>query len=235
MNKTLVMVLLCATLGGVARAAPAPIEDSLAQRLAACTDCHGQAGRAAPDGYHPRLAGKPAGYLLNQLHHFRDGRRRYGPMVALVDPLPDAYLREIAAHFAALDLPHAAPPPPQVPAAVLARGRTLALQGDAARGLPACSACHGQALTGRLPATPGLLGLPRDYLVGQLGAWVSGQRRAHAPDCMADLARRMAGADLVAVTAWLASQPVPAGGQPAAAPAPGETLPLRCGSAVRPP
>ena len=60
MNKTLVMVLLCATLGGVARAAPAPIEDSLAQRLAACTVCHGQAGRAAPDGYHPRLAGNPA-------------------------------------------------------------------------------------------------------------------------------------------------------------------------------
>ncbi|MDO9074289.1 MAG: cytochrome C [Rubrivivax sp.] len=225
---------MCATLSGIAGAAPAPIEDSLAQRLAACTVCHGKEGRAAPDGYHPRIAGKPAGYLLNQLQNFRDGRRRYGPMVTLVDPLPDAYLREIAAHFAALDLPYAAPPAPQAPAAVLARGRTLALQGDAARGLPACTACHGEALTGRLPATPGLLGLPRDYLSGQLGAWLSGQRRAHAPDCMAEVLRRLPVEDLDGVVVWLASQPVPAGGKPGTAPGPGEVLPLRCGSGLAP-
>jgi len=228
--RALVLALLCATAG----AAPAPIEDSLAARLAACTVCHGKEGRAAPDGYHPRIAGKPAGYLLNQLQNFRDGRRRYGPMVTLVGPLPDVYLREIAAHFAALDLPYAAPPAPQASAAVLARGRRLALQGDAARGLPACAACHGEALTGRLPATPGLLGLPRDYLSGQLGAWLSGQRRAHAPDCMAEVLRRLPVADLDAVVVWLASQPVPAGGKAAAAPAPGEALPLHCGSGAAP-
>ncbi len=228
------VLALCAVAGGTAKAAPAAIEDSLAQRLAACTVCHGKEGRAAPDGYHPRIAGKPAGYLLNQLQNFRDGRRHYGPMVTLVDALPEAYLREIAAHFASLNLPYAAPPPSQAPAAVLALGRVLALRGDAARGLPACSACHGEALTGRLPATPGLLGLPRDYLSGQLGAWLSGQRRAHAPDCMAEVLRRLPVEDLDAVVAWLASQPVPAGGKPAAAPAPGEALPLRCGSAVAP-
>ncbi len=153
-------------------------------------------------------------------------------MVALVDGLPDAYLQEIAAHFAALDLPHAAPPAADAPAAVLARGRQLALQGDAARGLPACAACHGEALTGRLPATPGLLGLPRDYLTGQLGAWVSGQRRAQPPDCMAEIAKRLAGSDLSAVSAWLASQPVPVGARPV--PAAARALPLSCGSAKAP-
>ncbi|MDP2004516.1 MAG: cytochrome C, partial [Rubrivivax sp.] len=201
-----------------ATARPAPIEDSLAARLAACTVCHGKEGRAAPDGYHPRIAGKPAVYLLNQLLNFRDGRRAYGPMVAMVTPLSEPYLREIAAHYAALDLPYAAPLAPAAAPALLARGRQLALEGDAARGLPACGACHGSTLTGRLPATPGLLGLPRDYLVGQLGAWLNGQRRAHAPDCMADIVKRMAGDDVAAVTAWLASQPVPAGAKAAAAP-----------------
>ena len=29
----------------------------------ACTGCHGAEGRAASDGYYPRIAGKPAGYL----------------------------------------------------------------------------------------------------------------------------------------------------------------------------
>ena len=80
--------------------------DTLAQRVIACTACHGQEGRAAPDGYHPRIAGKPSLYLFNQLVNFREGRRRYGPMVYLVDHLSDDYLREIAEHFAAIDLPY---------------------------------------------------------------------------------------------------------------------------------
>ncbi len=237
-GKTAWPALMGAALGAwaatAAMAAPAKIEDTLAARLAACSTCHGAQGRAAPDGYHPRIAGKPAGYVYNQLLNFREGRRSYGPMVGLVAPLPEAYLREIAAHYAALDLPYAAPPPAQADAATLALGQQLALQGDAARQLPACSSCHGATLTGRLPATPGLLGLPRDYVIGQLGAWRNGQRRAHAPDCMAGIARRLTPEELGAVTAWLASQPVPAGARVAAAPAAGERLPMQCGSAAAP-
>lgn len=211
-----------------AYAAPARIDDTPAARLAACSTCHGREGRAAPDGWHPRIAGKPAGYLFNQLRNFRDGRRHYGPMAGLVNLMPDEALQAIAGHFAAQDLPYPPPVPATESAAVLARGRQLALQGDASKQLPACAACHGAALTGVLPATPGLLGLPRDYLGAQLGAWVHGQRRAQAPDCMADIAKKLDGADLVAVSAWLASQPVP---QPAhAAAALPQPLPLRCGS-----
>lgn len=235
MKPTLYLALLCAAfLSSPAHAAPAPIDDTMTARLAACSTCHGAQGRAAPDGYHPRIAGKPAGYLLNQLLNFRDGRRHYGPMVTMVTPLPEAYLREIADYYAGRKLPYAPPLPAEADAMSLARGKKLALEGDAARGIAACSACHGEQLTGRLPATPGLLGLPRDYLVGQLGAWVNGQRRAHAPDCMADIAKRLAGADLAAVAAWLASQPVPEGAPVAAAPAAGDTLPMKCGSAVAP-
>lgn len=232
MNRILLVAALAAFGMGSACAAPARIEDTAAARLAACTTCHGREGRAAADGWHPRIAGKPAGYLLNQLRNFRDGRRHYGPMAGLVGLLPDATLADIARHFAALDLPHPPPVAANEAPAVLARGRQLALQGDAAKGLPACAACHGLALTGVQPATPGLLGLPRDYLTGQLGAWVHGQRRAQAPDCMADIARRLDGADLVAVSAWLAAQPVPAAAHAAeAAPQP---PPLRCGSVPEP-
>ncbi|MGE5115265.1 MAG: c-type cytochrome, partial [Betaproteobacteria bacterium] len=97
-----------------AHAAPQRFEDTMAQRMLACTGCHGKEGRAGSDGYYPRIAGKPAGYLYRQLVNFRDGRRRYAPMTALLDPLSDAYLREIAEHFAALEIPY---PPPQPPAA----------------------------------------------------------------------------------------------------------------------
>jgi cytochrome c553 len=213
---------------GAAAAAPA-FEDSMAQRTLACTACHGKQGRAGPDGYYPRIAGKPAGYLYNQLLNFRDGRRHYGLMARLLDPLSDAYLLEIAQYFSALEIPYAPPPRPAVDAAMLQRGKVLALQGDASAKLPACVKCHGQALTGIAPDTPGLLGLPRDYLNSQLGAWRTGQRKAHAPDCMAQVAQRLAPEDLAAVTSWLAAQPLPADPRAAAAlPAP---TPIACGSA----
>lgn len=214
-------------LGTAVQAAPPRAEDTMAQRVEACTGCHGKEGRAASDGYYPRIAGKPAGYLHAQLVAFRDGRRHYAPMTALLDVLSDAYLREIAAHFAALELPYPAPQPPTAPAAVLEHGRTLALRGDAQRRIPACAQCHGDRLTGAAPRLPGLLGLPRDYIVAQLGAWRSGSRRAAAPDCMADVARALTADDIGALAQWLAAQPVPGGGKPAASIA--MPLPRECG------
>ncbi|MBT9502622.1 MAG: cytochrome c4 [Burkholderiaceae bacterium] len=199
----------------------------MTQRVLACTTCHGKQGRAAPDGYYPRIAGKPAGYLYNQLLNFRDGRRHYGLMDELVAPLSDAYLREIAEHFAALDLPYAAPPPGSASSALLQRGQDLATLGDPGRRLPACVQCHGAKLTGLAPAIPGLLGLPRDYLNGQLGAWKSGQRHAHTPDCMGQIAKTLSLDDIAAVSQWLAAQPLPAAPKAVAElPAP---LPLSCG------
>ena len=32
-----------------------------------------------------------------------------------------------------------------------------------------CASCHGAAMTGVAPAVPGLLGLPRDYVLAQFG------------------------------------------------------------------
>lgn len=210
-----------------AQAAAVPQLDSIEQRVQACVACHGDQGRATPEGFFPRIAGKPAGYLYNQLLNFRDGRRAHAVMTYLLERQSDAYLREMAEHFAAMHPPYPPPPAVTASAAQLARGEQLVMRGDTGRELPACNTCHGQALTGVLPSAPGLLGLPRDYLSAQLGAWQAGARRAPAPDCMAVIARRLSLDDLSAVTAWLAAQPVP---QPAT-PAPALTAPppMDCG------
>jgi cytochrome c553 len=215
-----------------AHAAPVAVPDTMAQRMQACTVCHGKEGRATPNGYFPRIAGKPAGYLYQQLLNFRDGRRRNATMANLLEPLSDDYLREIAEHFAALDLPYAPPPPATAPAAVLARGEALARHGDAAHGLPACVQCHGEALTGVAPAIPGLLGLPRDYVSAQFGSWQAGQRHAAAPDCMARITTLLTPDDVSALAQWLAAQPVPVPAKPAAALA--QPLPMPCGSVKAP-
>lgn len=213
--------------GQAAPGAAVPAASGMAPRVLACVTCHGKEGRATQEGYFPRIAGKPAGYLANQLLNFREGRRSYPQMTSLIEHLTDDYLREMAAHFAALELPYPPPPAPQAPPVVLERGRLLVQQGDAARRIPACVQCHGLAMTGVNPFIPGLLGLPRDYLNSQLGAWKTGQRRAHAPDCMADIARQLTPDDVSAVSAWLAAQPVPGGGKPAARLE--GAMPLRCG------
>ena len=209
-------------------AAAAGSASDIERRVAACIACHGREGATTNAGYFPRLSGKPAGYLFNQLRSFRDGRRFNGDMAYMVQHLSDAYLMEMAEYFAGLDLPYPpVPPASDAPSAQLARGRQLALEGDAERRIPACVQCHGAALTGVQPAIPGLLGLPRLYVSSQLGAWLTNERHALAPDCMADIGRRMTTADINAVASWLAVQPMPADPKPAASlPAP---LPMACG------
>lgn len=225
----LVLLLLCLLLPHAAQAVP----DTMEQRAKACTACHGEQGRSRPDGYVPRLAGKPAGYLLEQLQAFREGRRQHGTMARLLEHLDEPMLRALAAHFAALDVPYPPPASPPLQGAAARRAEQLVRAGDAQLKLPACASCHGAALTGVAPAVPGLLGLPRDYLQGQLGAWRNGVRHARGPDCMAQVAQALPLADVALVSQWLAAQPVPANA--AAATVPPARWPLDCGSVNAPP
>jgi cytochrome c553 len=167
------------------------------------------------------------------LVNFREGRRQNTTMTYLVSNLPDSYLREIADYFSAQNPPYAPPQRLLAAPAALERGRVLANAGDASKNLPACAACHGSALTGMAPAVPGLLGLPRDYLNAQFGAWSNRVRTATAPDCMAQITSRLSAEDLGAITAYLSAQTVPPHAVPAAPAADRAKLPLDCGSIPR--
>jgi cytochrome c553 len=202
--------------------------DSMAARVLACAPCHGPQGEGTKDPYFPRLSGKPAGYLYNQLLAFRNGRRRYPPMNYLLEFLPEDYLKQMADYFAELRPPLPAPAIADVSKDLVARGEALVKQGDYARGIPACSSCHGPSLTGMEPAIPGLLGLRTKYISAQLGAWRYGTRTAAAPDCMQVVASHLTEDDVNSVAAWLASQSAP----PSLSPSPKGSfaLPFECGS-----
>jgi cytochrome c553 len=205
-----------------------PPADTLEQRLKACAVCHGEHGEGLVKAeFYPRLAGKPAGYLFNQLLAFRDRKRRNPIMSYLVAPLSDEYLREIAGYYERLKPPY--PPPTKAPGSLAAKGRSLATKGDPARKLPACVSCHGDPPTGMQPAIPGLVGLSSHYIASQMGAWRIGQRQAFEPDCMREIASLLTPDDITAISAWLASLPVPAnaGAQDAGS----LDLPMECGSA----
>lgn len=204
------------------------IPDTLPQRIAACTSCHGVHGEGSPgSGYFPRLAGKPAAYLVRQMQDFQNGLRKYAPMEYTVRQLSPAFMHEIAGYFAAQQVPYHRSPVPRVSAATLQRGEQLVSKGDPVRRIPACASCHGSQLTGVEPSTPGLVGLPYDYLSAQLGSWRTHTRAALAPDCMATVANRLSESDITAVAAALASRQPPPDTQ--AQVAGSVKPPLRCG------
>ena len=224
-----IFLVLIALPFGAAQSQPADrAPDTMAARVLACASCHGAEGEGTSDVYFPRLAGKPAGYLYNQLVAFRDGRRKYPPMNYLLEFLPDAYLKQIAEHFASLRPPFPAPAVPAVSNEILTRGESLVKNGDPQHGIPPCSACHGPALSGQEPAIPGLLGLRASYVSAQLGGWRYGTRTAAAPDCMQIVASLLTEDDVKAVAAFLSSRPAPA--DPSFAPRGSLPMPLACGS-----
>lgn len=221
----LALLVLCLP----ASATPPLDDDAMIERLAACAACHGVRGEGAPGAeYYPHLAGKPAGYLFTQMQGFREGRRHYPQMVYLMYAWDDAWIARIAAFYAAqaVVMPHHTPAP-MLDSAQHAQAARLVHQGDAERALPACASCHGAQLQGREPGIPALTGLPVDYLIAQLGGWLTGARHSLAPDCMAQVVQHLKPGDIRAVSTYLAGLHVDPDARPL--PMDDDALPLACG------
>ncbi len=230
--RVLAGLALCAATGLAAgqQPAPRPFEDTIAQRMQACATCHGERGAGIPGSAFPRIAGQPARYLVAQMRAFRDGVRIYAPMNFLMSRQGDAYLAEIAEYFA-LQKPDASVIEQRrgkpYDRAAYDEGARLVTQGRADAGLPACNACHGKALMGMAPSIPALAGLPRDFLIEQVGSWKTGADRhfrSPEPNCMAQVAKVMTGADIIAAATWLSLQDAAGSPDPAI-----PSLPLACG------
>jgi cytochrome c553 len=203
--------------------------DTMQERMQACAPCHGKDGAGTSSDYFPRIAGQPAGYLYEQLVGFHNDQRHYAPMNYLLEFLPESYLRQIANYFASLHPPAPEPLPPTASLQVLGRGKAIAMDGDPAHDIPACTSCHGPGLTGLHPDIPGLLGLRANYISAQLTAVRYRARNPTTSTCMQKILMRMTGQDITAVAAWLGSQRLPADARPLLAGA--LKLPMACESA----
>jgi cytochrome c553 len=226
--RSLLAIASFVTLNVQAQSQPRPFADTIEQRMQACVGCHGERGGGVPGVAFPRLAGQPADYLVAQMKAFRDGVRTYAPMNFLLSRQSDAYFGEIAEYFArqtpdprVIDARRGAP----LDRAVFEAGRVLVHEGRPAANLPACVACHGSELAGTLPAIPALAGMPRDFLIEQVGSWKTGSHRSPEPNCMAEIAKRMSGSDIVAAATWLSLQQADQKPGPRSGP-----LPIACGS-----
>jgi cytochrome c553 len=70
------------------------------EKTAMCKGCHGQEFKG--NGQFPKLAGQHPKYLSKQLHDFKSGERKGGPMNGIVQSLSDDDIKAIAQYLGSL-------------------------------------------------------------------------------------------------------------------------------------
>jgi len=190
-----------------ALALPCAASDAMGERLQACDACHGKVvDSPEQEIYYPPINGKPVEYLYQQLLNFKEGRRVNPVMSQMLAYLSSDYLHEIADWYSRQEPVRSQPAADEIALEDperTARARVLVQSGEGS--VAACAACHGGDLKGDGVAIPGLRGLSAHYLTAQLGAWKAGTRQAREPDCMAEVARALSGADVDILAQWIAA------------------------------
>jgi cytochrome c553 len=142
-----------------------------ATKAATCTACHGLNGNSANPEW-PVLAGQNAAYVRDQIERFRAGKRVNVLMMPMVANLTDQDVADLAAFFSAQT-----PTGNEADPSYWKAGQALYRGGDAARGIPACAACHGPVGRGNPAAGyPALQAQHSVYTVNQLTAYAADAR-----------------------------------------------------------
>lgn len=101
MKRQILAALSAATLLTSANIAVAADAAAGKAKAASCAGCHGANGISAVPTY-PNLAGQKSAYVVKQLKAFKDGSRKDPTMSAMVAPLSDDDMANIAAYFEGL-------------------------------------------------------------------------------------------------------------------------------------
>lgn len=190
-----------------------------------CHACHGENGIAIAPNI-PNLAGQNINYQYWELLQYHRGDRPDSPMSAMVpEGTTDQDLRDMSAYYASLRPsgrnpvtdPDTPPPDPQV----LALGEKLYMEGDLAKGIPACQGCHGadarghplaavKDRSGNLPYAlyPALRGQQQYFLLTRMIAFhEGGMFDSTSERLMVPISKRLDQDSVMALSAWLSNLP----------------------------
>ncbi|RDS83248.1 c-type cytochrome [Dyella psychrodurans] len=208
-----------------AAAAPASDADSMAAakpgdatvgqgKAAACGACHGVDGNST-DPQYPKLAGQHEMYIAHQLHNFKSGSRQNAIMMGMATPLSNQDMHDIGAYFASKrSLPGVADQ------TVVAQGEKLYREGDTARGIPACMACHSIDGRGNPGAMyPQLTSQHAQYIEAKLKDFHDGVIWGNEPHAqiMPTIAKKLDPQDIAAVASYIEGLHATDGSAPATA------------------
>jgi cytochrome c553 len=179
-------------------ALPAASVEAGATKAVVCQACHGANGNSANPEW-PSLAGIGADYITEQLKNFKEGKRTNPVMMPNVANLSADDMADLGAYFDSLTNTGLEADPSYWQA-----GEKLYRGGDAARGIPACMACHGPTGRGNEPAKfPALRGQQSVYLAKQLNDYASGARATGPNGIMQTIAKRLSPDDIRNLASYL--------------------------------
>jgi cytochrome c553 len=186
-----------------------------AVKAGACAACHGLDGNPT-DPQYPRLAGMPERYVAQQLALFKSGQRNTGMaavMMPMAAPLSAQDMRDLGAYFAqqkagaGIADDSAITTGPYAGMKFYEAGQKLFRSGDAARGIPACMACHGPSGAGNPgPAYPHIGGQQSAYVARRLEEYRAGttiETDAHDFEIMATVAKSLSDEEIQSLASYL--------------------------------
>ncbi|HET6431918.1 c-type cytochrome [Dyella sp.] len=169
-------------------------------KAAVCGACHGLDGNSS-DPQYPKLAGQHESYIARQLTNFKSAKRQNAIMMGMAAPLSEQDMHDIGAYFSTK-----VSRPGVADEALVELGQQLYREGDAARGIPACMACHLTDGRGNPGAVyPQLAGQHAQYVEATLKAWHDGTvwgDDAHA-QIMPAIAKKLDTKDITALASYI--------------------------------
>lgn len=188
---------------GVARAAePAAVAKpdlaaGEAKATQVCVACHAVDGSRGTPAY-PILQGQHPAYLAKQLHEFKAAIRKDPVMESMAKPLTDADIRNLSAFYGSKKAKEGFAKNKDL----VSLGEKIYRGGIAAKGVPACAACHSPNGAGIPAQYPRLSGQHSDYTKAQLVAFRQGGRNNSAQ--MTTIASNLSDKEIDALSDYIA-------------------------------
>lgn len=198
---TLLVATAMACQLATARAAePAAKTDNAEQIVTkVCAACHGADGNSAAP-VNPSLAGQHAEYIAKQLANFKAGERKNPVMLGMASTLSPDDMKNLGAYF---QQQKAKPRTAKDPALVKA-GQQIYRGGIMAKGVAACTSCHGPSGAGIPAQYPRVAGQHAEYTAAQLMAFRAGERANDPNKMMRMIAAKLSDAEIKAVAEYMA-------------------------------
>ncbi|UXY16156.1 cytochrome c4 [Chitiniphilus purpureus] len=161
-----------------------------------CAACHGADGNSVASA-NPSLAGQHPEYIYKQLVEFKSQARKSPVMNPIAAQMGPDDMRNVAAHFSK----QTAKAKGASDKALIEAGRKIYRGGIAAKGVPACMACHSPNGVGIPAQYPRVGGQHAAYTEAQLKAFRSGER-ANNP-VMSQVSAKLSDQEIKAVSEYI--------------------------------
>lgn len=201
--RFMTLLLVAASVGHLATAHAAepaaknePVEQIVTK---VCAACHAADGNSAIPA-NPVLAGQHAEYTARQLANFKSGERKNPVMLGMASTLAPADMKKLGEYFQQQKpKPRSAKDPELVKT-----GQQIYRGGVMAKGVAACTSCHGPNGAGIPAQYPRIAGQHTEYTTAQLKAFRAGERANDPNKMMRTIAAKLSDAEINAVSEYIA-------------------------------